>query len=206
MSDRDPTDGGAGPGPAGEGEPGTLDTRLVHDGRVVHLSVDSVRFPDGSTGEMEMVRHPGAAAVLAFFGEPTDPDPDIVMLRQYRYAAGGYLYEVPAGIPEEGEGWERCARRELEEETGWRAGSLRRMTRIFTSPGFCDEVIHLFAGWGLERGEEALDDDEFLEVVRVPFSKALAWVRDGRVVDGKSVCAILYGGSFLPGGEEEGGT
>ncbi|MBW3533763.1 MAG: NUDIX hydrolase [Gemmatimonadetes bacterium] len=142
---------------------------------------------------MEMIRHPGASAVLPVVGSLDEDDPDVLLLRQYRYASGGYLYEVPAGIPDEpGEPWEQCARRELEEETGWRAGALRHLTRIYTTPGFCDEVIHLFLATDLEPGTSHLDEDEFLEVVRIPFSRALEWVRDGTVVDCKSVATLLY--------------
>jgi ADP-ribose pyrophosphatase len=192
---------GDGPVAAEPGRPGTLETRTVHDGRIVHLSIDTVRFPDDSTGDLEMIRHPGASAVLPLLGGPSEDDPDVLLLKQYRYASGGWLYEVPAGIPDRpDEPWEDCARRELEEETGWKAGRLRRMTRIFTTPGFTDEVIHLFVAWELERGARALDDDEFLEVVRVPFSRALDWVREGRIVDGKSVAAVLYAGAFVVGG------
>jgi ADP-ribose pyrophosphatase len=183
-----------------QGEPGRLGSRLVHDGRIVHLSVDTVRFPDGSTGELELIRHAGASAVLPLLGSPGEEDPDILLLRQYRYASGGYLYEVPAGMPDEpGEPWEVCAARELEEETGWKARSLRKMTRIYTTPGFTDEVIHLFLAWELEEGDGELDDDEFIDVVRVPLSTALEWVREGRIVDGKSVATLLYAAAFEVG-------
>ena len=196
--DRDATWPGDGPVPAEEGGPGTLDRRVVHDGRIVELSIDTVRFPDGSTGELETVRHRGAAAVLPLFGRPGDDDPEVLLLRQYRYATGGELYEVPAGMPEERDGsWEATAARELEEETGWRPGRLRRLTRIFTSPGFCDEVIHLYVGWELEEGSAGRDRDEYIDVLRVPLSRALAWVEEGRIVDGKSVATLLYAASFL---------
>ena len=175
-----------------------LGRRPVHDGRVVHLSIDTVRFPDGSVGEMELIRHAGASAILPVVGRLDDPDPDIVLIRQYRYAAGGYLYEVPAGMPmREGEPWEDVARRELEEETGWRAGRLVPLTRIYTTPGFTDEVIHLWLATDLEPGASNLDEDEFVEPVRVPLSQALEWIREGRIVDGKSVAIILYACRFV---------
>lgn len=206
MSDDADTFAGDGPIPAEDGGPGTLESRLIHDGRIVHLSVDTVRFPDGSTGEMEMIRHAGASAVLPLLGRPGDADPEVVLLRQYRYASGGYLYEVPAGLRDSAEeSWDACARRELEEETGWRAGELRELTRIFTTPGFTDEVIHLFVAWDLERGRGARDEDEFIEVVHVPLSRALEWVRDGRIVDGKSVVTLLYAATFTaPDGAVQG--
>jgi len=184
----------------GAAEPARLDGRMVHDGRIVHLSVDTVRFPDGSVGELELVRHDGASAVLPVMGSLDEEDPDVLLLRQYRYASGGYLWEVPAGMPREsGEPWEVCASRELEEETGYKAGSLRPLTRVYTTPGFSDEVIRLFVGTDLSEGRRNLDDDEFLEVVRMPLSEAVERVRTGEVIDCKSIATILYVAHFLVG-------
>jgi ADP-ribose pyrophosphatase len=190
-----------GPGPARDGAPGTLGSRVVHDGRIVHLSVDTVRFPDGSQGELELIRHAGASAVLPVVGRLNDVDPEVLLIRQYRYASGGYMYEVPAGMPDApGEPWEDCARRELEEETGFRAGSLTPLTRIYTTPGFTDEVIRLYLAEELSPGESRLDDDEFVEVVRVPFQTAVEWVGEGRIVDAKSICTVLFAAQFRRGG------
>lgn len=187
-----------GDGGAAAGEPGRLERRPLWRGRILDISLDTVRFPDGSTGTMEMIRHPGASAVLPVVGSLDDGDPDVLLVRQYRYASGGYLYEVPAGIPDgPDEPWETCARRELEEETGWRAGAMRRLTHIYTTPGFCDEVIHLFLATELRPGTSQLDEDEFLDVVRIPFSRALEWVENGTVVDCKSVATLLYAARFL---------
>lgn len=180
--------------------PGRLATRKVHEGRIVKLSVDTVRFPDGSTGELEMIRHPGAAAVLPVVGSAKEDDPEILLIRQYRYASGGYLWEVPAGLPlGPDEPWEACAHRELEEETGHRARRMTPLTRIYTTPGFTDEVIHLFLAEGLEQGRSQLDDDEFVEVHRLAFSSALEMVRKGEIVDCKSVATLLYAASFAVG-------
>ena len=181
--------------------PGRIDTEVVYTGRVVRLSVDTVRFPDGSQGRLEMIRHVGASAVLPFLGGLSDPDPDVLLVRQYRYASGGYLYEVPAGLPKgPEESWEECAHRELEEETGMRAKGMTPLTSIYTAPGFTDEVIRLFVATQLEPGELARDPDEFIEVETVAFSKAVEMVRDGRIVDAKSIATILYVDRFLRGG------
>ena len=174
-------------------------SRTVHDGRVVHLSIDTVRFPDGSLGEMEFVRHRGAAAVLPIFGEPGDADPDVLLLRQYRYAAGGEIYEIPAGIVEEGESWEECARRELEEEAGLTAATLLPLTTIHTTPGFTNERIRLFAALGLGEGRTRLDRDEFLQTVRMGLAQALELARSGELTDAKSLVALLHYSSFLGG-------
>jgi ADP-ribose pyrophosphatase len=174
--------------------------RPIHEGRIVRLSVDTVRFPDGSTGELEMIRHAGASAVLPVLGDPEVDDPEVLLVRQYRYATGGELYEVPAGMPSRtGEPWSEVAARELEEETGWAPGHLEPLTRIYTTPGFTDEVIHLFLATGLRKGSMRQDEDEFIEVVSVPFSTAVEWVREGRIVDGKSVATILFAASFVFG-------
>ena len=180
--------------------PGRIDSEAVYDGRVIRLSVDTVRFPDGTEGQLEMIRHAGASAVLPFVGGLFDPDPEVVLVRQYRYASDGYLYEIPAGLPEgPEESWEECAHRELEEETGMRAASMTLLTSIYTTPGFTDEVIRLFVATNLEPGEPSRDSDEFMEVVRIAFSEALEMVRDGRIVDAKSVATILYADRFVRG-------
>jgi ADP-ribose pyrophosphatase len=184
-------------GEIGARKPDQLDSRVVHDGKIVHLSVDTARFPDGSTGELELIRHSGAAAVVAILGDARTPDPQLVLLRQFRYAAGGDLLEVPAGRPDRpDEPWEDVAARELEEETGFTHGELRRLTTIYTTPGFTDERIHLFLATGLARGASNLDQDEFVEVVVMPLSAVLQSVRDGRIIDAKSLAAILYYAAF----------
>lgn len=183
-----------------EAEPGRLASRMVHDGRIVKLSVDTVRFPDGSSGELEMIRHPGAAAILPVLGSVDEEDPEVLLLRQYRYAAGGYIWEVPAGLPlGPDEPWEACAARELEEETGRRGSRFVALTRILTTPGFTDEAIRLFVADGLEEGVSNLDDDEFVEVERFRFSEVVEMVRRGDIVDGKSVATILYAAAFVVG-------
>jgi len=181
-------------------EVGHISSRLIHDGRVVHLSIDRVRFPNGREGELEFIRHRGASAVVPLLGDPKDSDPEVVLIRQYRYATGGVVYEIPAGIPEDGESWESCARRELEEETGYQGAHFEALTALFTTPGFTNEVIHFFLATGLTAGEVRRDVDEFIEVVRVPFSEVLTLIRKGEIRDGKSVAALLFVDRFMRGG------
>jgi len=188
------------PGDGPEADIGHISSRVVHDGRVVHLSVDRVRFPDGKEGELELIRHRGASAVVPLFGAPDDPDPDVVLVHQYRYAADGFVYEIPAGLPRDGEDWESCARRELEEETGYRSGNLQRLTRFFTTPGFTNEVIHLFLATQLTGGTVRRDEDEYIRVVRLPLSRAREMVQAGEIVDGKSIVGLLYVDRFLRNG------
>jgi len=170
----------------------------VHRGRIVHLSLDEVAFPDGSSGEIEMIRHSGAAAVLPVLDSLDAEDPTILLVHQFRYAGGGYLYEVPAGRPDEpGEPWEVCAARELEEETGWIAGRLVPLTSILTTPGFTDERIHLFLATDLREGSTGRDADEFMELVTMPLSQALQMIEDGRITDSKTICTVLYARLFV---------
>jgi ADP-ribose pyrophosphatase len=175
-----------------------ISSRLIHEGRIVRLSLDRIRFPDGSEGELEMIRHSGAAAVLPVLDELPHPDPRIILIHQFRYAGGGYLYEVPAGRPDRpGENWETCAQRELEEETGYTAGTLVPLTSIFTTPGFTDERIHLFLATDLRSGLVARDADEFMEPVEMRLSAALAMVADGSISDAKTICTLLYASRYV---------
>ena len=179
-------------------EPGLIERKPIHKGRIVDLSMDTVRFPNGKEGQLEMIRHSGASAVLPVLSDLDADDPQVLLIKQYRYAAGGYLLEVPAGRPDkEGEDWEVCARRELQEETGLTAEQLLELTTIYTTPGFTDEQIHLFVAIGLTNGDNSLDEDEFLETVTLPMSEALRMVRDGEITDAKTICTLLYAAGFL---------
>lgn len=176
-----------------------LDRRRVHTGRIITLDVDTVRFPDGSTGELEMVRHPGAAAVVPLASDPAGTDPILLLIHQYRYAAGGPLYEIPAGRLDPGEEPIACARRELLEETGVTAGRIEPLTTIWTTPGFTDERIHLFWASDLHTGAHAREADEFIEVVSKPLSEALTLIKEGWISDAKTVVGILYMAGFILG-------
>ncbi len=178
---------------------GRVESRRVYSGRILNLDVDRVRFPDGSEGELEMVHHPGASAIVPFLSDPGATDPEILLIRQYRYAAGGYLYEVPAGCMEAGEAPIDCARRELREETGCEAEHLAPMTSIFTTPGFTDEVIHLFMATGITRGASHREADEFLEVETMGLSRALRMIEGGEIRDAKTIVAVLFAAGFRAG-------
>lgn len=181
----------------GRADIGWISSKVIHDGRVVHLSVDRVRFPDGKEGELELIRHPGASAIVPILGDPKAPDPEVVLVHQYRYAAGGFVFEIPAGLPREDEDWVGCARRELEEETGYQGKEFIPLTRFFTTPGFTNEVIHLFLATGLTGGQVRRDEDEYIEVVHLPFSHVRHMIQEGEIVDGKSMIGLLYVDRFL---------
>ena len=176
-----------------------ISTRRMYTGRIIHLDIDTVRFPNGSTGELEMIRHPGASAVIPFLSDPGGDDPQILLIRQYRYAAERYLYEVPAGRLDAGEAPDACARRELKEETGCEAERVEHLTTIYTTPGFTDEKIHVFMAVGLTRGEIAREADEFIEMETMALSRALSLVETGEIQDAKTVVALLYAAGFRAG-------
>jgi ADP-ribose pyrophosphatase len=179
--------------------PGKVSSRRVYTGKVVHLDIDAVRFPNGHVGDLEIFRHPGASAVVPFLSDPRGGDPVLMLIKQYRYAADGYLLEVPAGRLDPGEDPMDCAKRELREETGCSAESVEHLTTIYTTPGFVDEKIHIYMAVGLTHGEAATESDEFLEVVTMPLSRALEMIEMGEIRDGKTVVGILYAAGFRAG-------
>lgn len=170
--------------------PGRISSRPIYSGKVISVDLDQVQFPDGSTGELEMIRHSGASAIVPILDVGKD-DPEILLIRQYRYAADSYMYEIPAGRLEPAETPEQCARRELREETGYSAAYIRLMTTIYTTPGFTNERIHIFVGENLTAGEADREPDEFLELHPIVLSRALVMVHAGEIVDGKTVIGLL---------------
>lgn len=169
----------------------------VYSGRIVNLDVDTVGFPDGSTGRLEMLRHPGASAVVPFLDDSRADDPRVLLIRQFRHAADGFIWEVPAGRLDAGEAPEACAARELEEETGMRGGRFERLTTIFTTPGFTDEKIHLFAAYDLTEGQARREADEFVELQPRKWSDVMSMIRTGEIADGKTLISLLYVHAFL---------
>lgn len=157
----------------------------IYSGRVVTLNVESVRLPNGETVDLETIRHPGAAAVV-----PLKEDGTVVLIRQFRHAAGGFIYEIPAGRLQPGEDPLCCAARELEEEVGYRASSFTLLCSIFTAPGFADEVIHIYQAAGLIKGRQQLDRDEVLDVVEMSLAEAVKNIREGVIRDAKTIVGL----------------
>lgn len=182
---------------------GRIDGNREWSWKFLDLHVDRVRYPDGSEGQQVLIHHPGASAVVPFLGDPSDADPDILLIHQYRYATGGELWEIPAGLLEAGEAPVDCARRELLEETGCTCQDLEPMTFLWTTPGFTNEKIHLFRATGLTRGQAAREADEFIEVVSRPMSEVLGMIRRGQITDAKTLVGVLcaaYWGNVPPRG------
>jgi len=178
-----------------------LRSERQYSGRVINLDQDLVQFPDGSQGVLEMIRHPGAAAVVPFVDDPASTDPRILLIHQFRHAADDWLWEVPAGTLSHGEAPETCAYRELAEEAGREAGKLTRLASIFTTPGFTDERIHLFLASELRPVALSQEDDEFITVHEKRWSAVGRMIRSGKIRDAKSLCALMYVQCFLRGHE-----
>lgn len=156
-------------------------------GDFLELWSHGVSLPNGHRIDLDVVHHPGASAVVPFLA----PD-RVLMIRQYRFAARGELWEVPAGKLDPGESPEACAARELEEEAGVRAGRLEALGPIWPSPGFTDEQIHLFAGFELTPARQSLEQDEVIETVELSLDDALAKVWSGGISDAKSALALVH--------------
>jgi ADP-ribose pyrophosphatase len=169
-----------------------VSSERLYSGRIINLDRDTIQFPDQSTGQLEMIRHPGASAVVPFLDEPRAPDPRIYLIRQFRHAANGYIWEIPAGRLDPGETPATCAQRELEEEIGMTADVLARLTTIYTTPGFTDEKIHLFLAHELKKGTHKREADEFMEVQARRWSEAMNMIRNGEILDGKTLVALMF--------------
>jgi len=160
-------------------------TRNIFTGKVLTLNIDTVTLPNGVTIDLEMVRHPGAAAVV-----PLKDSGTVVLIKQFRHAAGGFIYEIPAGKLHAGEDPMHCAARELEEEIGYVAGRLERLTSILTAPGFTDEVIHIYKATAMTRGQQQLDRDEVLEIFEVPLEETIRMIAAGTIRDAKTIVGL----------------
>lgn len=167
----------------------TIGSTRIYEGKVINLKVDDVELPDGKTSKRELIEHPGAVAVIAF-----THDNKLIMVEQYRKALERSVIEIPAGKLEPGEQPEVTAKRELEEETGYSAKVWEHIQSFSTSPGFANEIIHLYYADELERSDSGavLDDDEFVELVEVSIEEAEEMMKDERIYDAKTAFAVLW--------------
>lgn len=168
-----------------------LERRAAYEGRMLHVYSDRVEI-GGRETTREVVLHPGACAIL-----PVTEKKEILFVRQYRYAAEETLLEIPAGKIDPGEAPDVCAARELTEETGFRAERLRKLGAVFTTPGFCNEKIHLYLADRLVPAHQHLDTDEFLDVVKIPLDEALEMIRNGEISDAKTLSAFAIAAGWL---------
>jgi ADP-ribose pyrophosphatase len=162
------------------------DTRIVAEGRVFRYEKLRVALPDGAESERDVVRLPGGSVVV-----PIDQEGYVYLVSQYRAAVRRVTLELPAGRLEPGESPEACAERELLEETGYRAGTWKRLTSIFSSPGYSDEVLHIFLATDLQYGEPDPDEGEFINTLMFPFDEVVDLVVSGDIRDSKTVIGIL---------------
>jgi ADP-ribose pyrophosphatase len=159
----------------------------LHTGRNLNFVDDTIILPDGKKASREYVEHPGAVAVLAFVNSK-----DIVLVRQFRHPVRQVTCEIPAGKIDKGENLTACVKRELLEETGFKASKIKKMISFWPTPAFSTEVLHIYQATGLRPFKMSLDEDEFLKSIIVPFKKALSWVKQGKIRDSKSIIAFLY--------------
>lgn len=164
-----------------------ISEEAIFDGTLLHVRRDKVCLPNGDEAVREWIRHPGASAVLPFF-----ENGDVLLVRQYRYPIGEVTLEIPAGkLDAPDEDPLTCAQRELSEETGYRAAHYEKLTTIATTVGFSNERIHLYLAYELTAGKQHTDPDEFINVVRMPLAEAIAQIETGKIIDAKSVVALL---------------
>jgi ADP-ribose pyrophosphatase len=163
-----------------------IESRVAYEGRLVRVREDRVRLSGGREAGREVVEHDEVSAIV-----PVDADGNVLLVRQYRLPAEQALLEVPAGGLDEGETPEAAAQRELQEETGYRAGTLERLGGFYVSPGYCTEFIHVFLARGLSESAAAADADEDIRLQRVPLDRALEMARSGEIRDGKSIIGLL---------------
>ena len=172
--------------------PQTISTETVFKGKIFDIRIDTIR-----EGELEYKReivvHQGSAVVVPVFDDGT-----VALVRQYRHATGGVQLELPAGGIEPGETFEQAAARELEEEIGFRAGRIEKLTEFYVSPGFLTEKMHVFLATELTESTQKLDEDEIVEVVRLPLTEAIEMTKDGRIEDAKTIIGLTFATILRP--------
>jgi len=164
----------------------TLSSRLLHEGKSFSFKTDQVELPNGRMTTRDVVDHPGAVAIV-----PVLDDSRIILVKQFRYAAGKELFEIPAGTLERGEEPDACAARELREETGYKAESIVRLLSCYMAPGYSNEVIHLYVATGLEKGEKETEEDEEIAVEAVGFDETLKMIEENEIEDAKTIVGVL---------------
>jgi ADP-ribose pyrophosphatase len=166
----------------------TIDKKLIYKGKIIEVNMHRVVLPNGKEGKREIVNHSGGVAIVAYKDFDT-----LIFVEQFRKPFEKMLLELPAGKIEKNEEPELCGRRELEEETGYRAGSFKYLGKIVTSPGFCDEVIYIYEARDLLKGRDDIkDDDEFINLREIKVKEAREMIRSGKIVDAKTVSAFMF--------------
>ena len=173
------------------GKVALVSSKLAYQGPLFDVYTDYVREPEGDTARRDVIRHSGSVVILAVDDTRNPADPLIVVERQYRHAAGQYMWEIPAGRKEPEEAVLPGAKRELLEETGYIAKRWSKIARFYVSPGFLGEWMQVYLAEGLSCGESAPDEDEYIQHQQIPLSQALEWIDSGKIIDAKSIIAIL---------------
>jgi len=169
-----------------------IETKQLFQGRLLGLRVDTVEMPDGKRSTREVVEHPGAVAIVAI----TDQK-ELVLVRQFRTATGEIVLEIPAGVPGKGEKGEKAASRELEEETGFKAGQVKKIWGGYASPGYSTEILNYYLATELKKTSQKTDEDEFVEVEILPVTRCLDMLKHGQINDNKTIVGILLAEKYL---------
>ncbi|MGB5157320.1 NUDIX hydrolase [Desulfobacterium sp. N47] len=167
-------------------------SKMIYKGKVFSFFSDNVTLSNGLTTNIDVIRHPGASAIVPFLNYN-----EIILIKQFRYAAGGFIWEIPAGVLSPGEAPLECAKRELIEETGYSAGKMEKLTEILPVPGYSDERIHIFLATGLSESKQNLDDDEILKVHTLKLDTVMEMIGSGEITDSKTISGVCLASRFL---------